>query len=98
MFDDLHDSAVEEIRLADWTKGRLELRIRLWKRLRLLIFHEVTSLKLSRLFAWGPSDRINEVRLHESEGGRRQVKFEIQSGDSMEISYRSCEAIDTATD
>jgi hypothetical protein len=89
-FDDLHDAVLEDIRLTDWRAGRLELRVGLAGESRLYVFLDIGSLKLTRTFAWGPSVFINSAACHD-EGGSYRLRIEVQSGDVIEVKYRSCE-------
>jgi len=89
----LHDAILETITLL-WEEGTVHLRLSTGVNgtgIVILSAIGVRDLICPRLFPWGPSDSINEVKLDSINDGQF-LSVKMQSGDVLQITCREVSA------
>jgi hypothetical protein len=84
----LHDATLETVSL-DWRAGVAEVRLKSESGTVLLRASAVARLSCPRLYPWGPSSSVNEVRSLRTADGRAALEIEMQSGDVIAIEAAS---------
>jgi hypothetical protein len=90
----LHDATLETVTLA-WDEGTVHLRLSTGANgtgIVILSANGVLGFNCPRLFPWGSSDSVNEVRL-ESAADSQLLSIEMQSGDLLQITCREASAM-----
>lgn len=91
----LHDWALRRIDL-DWEQGKLLIEVTGPHRTGSIVCSDVHAVIIPRIYPWGASISINEIRGPELiPDGYEKLVIEMQSGDEIEIIARSFSFPDT---
>jgi hypothetical protein len=85
---ELHDATLEKLSL-DWGVGSAEVSLKTAGGIVLVRASGVTKLLCPRLYPWGPSSSVNQVRGPRALGGASILEIEMQSGDVIVLEAAS---------